>query len=125
MGIAVLSTEIVQLIAQRLTEKDMAMLARTSQLFYRTLNHILYRYNARYHASLALIWGCERGVLGIVLRSLENHANVSTRLSSGQKEGDPPLYIAAENGNYEIIRTPLQEDVKVMQQVLAAVLPSP
>ncbi|KAH2039165.1 hypothetical protein KXV74_004358 [Aspergillus fumigatus] len=113
MGFSALSTELIQLIARQLTEKDTAILARTCQLLYRTLNSILYRYNAKYHASSALLWACEKGILDTVLRFLEYNTNDNTRLSSDWKGRDHPLYVAAKNGYDEIVRTLLQEGVKV------------
>ncbi|KAH1417476.1 hypothetical protein KXX32_009491, partial [Aspergillus fumigatus] len=91
----------------------MAMLARTCQLLYRTLNGILYRYNAKYYASSALLWACDNRKLGTVLRCLEYNINGNTRLSSDWKGCDHPLYVAAKNGYDEIVRTLLQEGVKV------------
>jgi hypothetical protein len=85
------------------------MLARTCQLLYRTLNGILYRYNAKYHAPPALFWVCDNCMLGTVLRCLEYITNDNTRLSSDWKGRDHPLYVAAKNGYDEIIRTLLQE----------------
>jgi hypothetical protein len=103
MGFPALSTELIQLIARQLTEKDMAILARTCQLLYRTLNSILYRYNAKYHASSALIWACDNGILDTVLRFLEYNTNDNTWLSSDWKGRDHPLYVAAKNGYDEIV----------------------
>ncbi|KAH2097220.1 hypothetical protein KXW65_003610 [Aspergillus fumigatus] len=74
---------------------------------------ILYRYNAKYHASSALLWACEKGILDTVLRFLEYNTNDNTRLSSDWKGRDHPLYVAAKNGYDEIVRTLLQEGVKV------------
>jgi hypothetical protein len=58
------------------------MLARTCQLLYHTLNGILYHYNAKYYASLALLWACDNSKLGTVLYCLEYNTNDNTWLLS-------------------------------------------
>jgi ankyrin repeat protein len=103
----------MQQIAEYLSEKDMANFALTSRQVYGAINHFLYFYNARKNTSSALIWGCELGVLGTVLHSLENHANVNTCICSGQEKQSPPLHVAAENGHHEIIRLLLQANAEI------------
>ncbi|KAL2848997.1 hypothetical protein BJX68DRAFT_267341 [Aspergillus pseudodeflectus] len=59
--ITALSTELMRHIADYLSERDRAMLARTARQMHGGVNHFLYFYNAKQHDLTALRWDARKG----------------------------------------------------------------
>ncbi|KAI7969504.1 hypothetical protein EIK77_005134 [Talaromyces pinophilus] len=105
MPLLALPNELLLAVARWLDlERDINALARTNRRLYLLLNSHLYRYNVQHSNSSALLWAAEYKQTKTAQKLVWEHACIQTRNS----HDETPLFIAARNGDEEMIELLLQ-----------------
>ncbi|RHZ59813.1 uncharacterized protein CDV56_107472 [Aspergillus thermomutatus] len=110
MGLLDLPVEIVLLIAELLSQRDLNALQQTNQRSHSLLYSTLLRHNIRVHNSSALLWAAKANDLQLAERLFREGAMVSSleEPKVPTRKFGHPLYFAAENGHEEMVKLLLQ-----------------
>lgn len=112
MGLSNLPTELVQAIAELLSEKDVSVFAQLNRQFFDILIDYLYARNATRSNASALLWAADKGYESTARQALANGAKP---LATNRK-GDTSLHLATNAGNLSMARFLLNAGVDVNQQ---------
>lgn len=112
MGLSNLPTELVQAIAELLSEKDVSVFAQLNRQFFDILIDYLYARNATRSNASALLWAADKGYESTARQALANGA----KPSATNRKGDTSLHLATNAGNLSMARFLLNAGVDVNQQ---------
>lgn len=112
MGLSNLPTELVQAIAELLSEKDVLVFAQLNRQFFDILIDYLYARNATRSNASALIWAADKGYESTARQALANGA----KPSATNRRGDTSLHLATNAGNLRMARFLLNAGVDVNKQ---------